>query len=325
MMRDMNKMHEDLSISIIIPCIRIDDYTRQCIEHCKQLDYGNYEIVLLPDVESDRVDGVKVIPTGSVSPGAKRNIGVANSFGEICAFIDSDAYPRKDWLKNAVKYFEDSETAAVGGPGLTPEEDGLMQKAGGFVLSSFMTGHLSKRYRSTQASESDDIHSCNFIACKSVLKEIGGWNEEYWPGEDTLICRGIKKMGKRMVEAPDVVVYHHRRPLFLMHLRQVSSYGLHRGFFAKRFKENSLRPLYFAPSLLVVALLSGSLFSLVNGLVFIAFLLFLTVYLFLCMVASIVEVKSLMLVPVVWLGMVLTHLVYGVSFIIGFVKSDLQR
>jgi cellulose synthase/poly-beta-1,6-N-acetylglucosamine synthase-like glycosyltransferase len=325
MMRDVNKVHKDLSVSIIIPCIRIDDYTRQCIDHCKQLDYGNYEIILLPDVESDKVDGVKVIPTGPVSPGAKRNIGVANSFGEICAFIDSDAYPKNDWLKNAVRYFGVSEVAAVGGPGLTPDEDSLMQKAGGFVLSSFMVGHLSKRYRSKQSSDSDDIHSCNFIARKSVLKEISGWNEEYWPGEDTLICRGIKKIGKRMVEAPDVVVYHHRRPLFLKHLEQVSSYGLHRGFFAKRFKENSLRPLYFAPSLLVVALLSGSLLSLVNGLVFIAFLLFLTVFLFLCMVASIVEVRSLMLVPVVGLGIVLTHLAYGVSFIIGFVKSDLQR
>jgi glycosyltransferase involved in cell wall biosynthesis len=322
MMRDMNKMHEDLSVSIIIPCIRIDDYTRQCIEHCKQLDYGNYEIVLLPDVESDRVDGVKVIPTGSVSPGAKRNIGIANSFGEICAFIDSDAYPKNDWLKNAVRYFGVSEVAAVGGPGLTPDEDSLMQKASGFVLSSFMVGNLSKRYKSKHTRESDDIHSCNFIARKSFLKEIGGWNEEYWPGEDTLICRGIKKIGMRMVEAPDVVVYHHRRPLFLKHLRQVSSYGLHRGFFAKRFKETSRRLSYFLPSLFILFLVGGGIVSFVYPIFRWIFGAVLLAYVVLALAAA---MPSRKLILPVWLGIMATHMVYGTFFLIGLVKKELKR
>jgi len=324
-MRDMNKMLEDLSVSIIIPCIRIDDYTRQCIEHCKRLDYGNYEIVLLPDVESDRVDGVKVIPTGSVSPGAKRNIGIANSFGEICAFIDSDAYPKNDWLKNAVRYFGVSEVAAVGGPGLTPEEDNSMRKASGLVLSSFMVGNLSKRYKFQNTRESDDIHSCNFIARKSVLLEIGGWNEKYWPGEDTLICRAVKGLGKKMIESPDVVVYHHRRPLFKKHLIQVSSYGLHRGFFAKKFGENSLRSLYFAPSFLVAFLFTGSILSFFSYFTFIVFLSLVGGYLLFSLVTSFLEVKDLKLIPVVWLGILLTHLSYGIMFTIGFVRSDLQR
>ena len=147
---------------------------------------------MLPDFMSKEVDGVKVIPTGPVTPGAKRNIGVDNASGEICAFIDSDAYPDEDWLSNAVKYFEDPEVAAVGGPGLTPHEDSFMQKASGYVLSSFMVGNLSRRYKSVGAFESDDIHSCNFIARRSVLVEVGGWNEKYWPGEDTLLCLEIK-------------------------------------------------------------------------------------------------------------------------------------
>ncbi len=110
------------------------------------MDYPNFEIILLPDYSVETIDGVKVITTGSVSPGVKRNIGVKNSNGEFCAFIDNDAYPRRDWLTNALKYFEDLEVGGVGGPGLTP--DGwFMQKAGGYVLSSFMVGNLSSRYK----------------------------------------------------------------------------------------------------------------------------------------------------------------------------------
>ena len=151
-------------VSVIVPCKSVDEYTRDCVNRCSRLDYENYEVILLPDEATENVEGAKVVPTGPVTPGKKRNIGIANSAGEICAFIDSDAYPRRDWLRNAFAYFEDSDVAAVGGPGLTPqEEDGLMQQASGFVLSSFMVGSLSKRYDSKYACESDDVHSCNFI------------------------------------------------------------------------------------------------------------------------------------------------------------------
>ena len=56
---------------------------------------------------------VKIIATGPVSPGVKRNIGVKNSNGEFCAFIDNDAYPRSDWLTNALKYLEDPQVAVL--------------------------------------------------------------------------------------------------------------------------------------------------------------------------------------------------------------------
>src|SRR3990170_6230267 len=98
-------------VSIIIPCKDTDDYTRECIKHCKQLNYDSYEIILLPDDSKEVIQDIKVIATGPVPPGVKRNIGVENSRGEFCAFIDSDAYPRSDWLANAVEYLEDLEIA----------------------------------------------------------------------------------------------------------------------------------------------------------------------------------------------------------------------
>src|SRR3989337_564608 len=124
-------MQTEPIVSIIVPYKDVDDYTRECIKHCKQLNYDSYEIILLPDDSKETIEGVKVIATGPVSPGRKRNIGVENSRGEFCAFIDSDAFPRSDWLTNAVEYLENPEIGGVGGPGLTPEEDELIQKAGG--------------------------------------------------------------------------------------------------------------------------------------------------------------------------------------------------
>jgi len=53
--------------SIIIPCKDVDEYTRECIKHCKQLNYDSYEMILLPDDSKEIIEGVKVIATGPVS------------------------------------------------------------------------------------------------------------------------------------------------------------------------------------------------------------------------------------------------------------------
>jgi cellulose synthase/poly-beta-1,6-N-acetylglucosamine synthase-like glycosyltransferase len=313
------------SISIIIACKEVDGYTLECIVCCKKLNYDNYEIILLPDYASEIIDGVKVVSTGSVTPGRKRNIGIANAEGEFCAFIDSDAYPSKDWLKSAMKYFDDPMVAGVGGPGLTPEQDSLVQRASGHVLSSFMVGSISSRYKTKRVYESDDVHSCNFIARKSVLKEVGGWNEKYWPGEDTLICLAMKKLGKKLVEASDTIVYHHRRPLLVPHLKQASRFGLHRGFFAKRFQGNSLKLTYFVPSLFVLSLFVGVFASFINAFFLNIFLLAVVAYLILGLIAAFLEIKEMRLLLSVWLGIMATHVVYGVSFLMGLMKRDLEK
>jgi cellulose synthase/poly-beta-1,6-N-acetylglucosamine synthase-like glycosyltransferase len=315
-------------ISIIVPCKDFDILTLECIRRCKELDYRNFEIIVLPDYDSTLMTDIKVIATGEVSPGRKRNIGIKNSKGELLAFIDSDAYPQRDWLMNATKYFNDEDVAAVGGPGVTPENDSILQKAGGYVLSSFMVGGLANRYNTGRTRESDDIHSCNFIVRRSVLEEIGGWDEKYWPGEDTLICLGIKKLGKKMIESPDVIVFHHRRPLFAEHLKQVSRFGKHRGFFAKRFPETSLRVNYFLPSMFVLFIISGAIFTLVGSSIMFLYVSILSIYILAALTVSLIATaagKDLRFSPLVFLGTIATHIVYGIYFIQGLLIRELER
>lgn len=310
-------------VSIIIPCKEIDEYAKQCVKRCQQLDYENFEIILLPDAlqKNSQFDGAKVIATSAVPPGAKRNIGIENTTGEILAFLDSDAYPRKDWLKNAVAYLENQEIAAVGGPGITPEEDGDMQKASGYILSSFLMGDLAGRYASKNAFESDDIHSCNFIVKRSALANTR-WSDKYWPGEDTLLSLELKKNGARMLEAPDVVIYHHRRPLFLGHLKQVSNFGIHRGFFAKKFPQTSLRPVYLLPALFVLCLLGGGVAAYMFPVLRTPFLLVIVLYLLLSLLSALPSKK---LVPFVFIGIIATHIAYGIFFLFGLIEEDLER
>ena len=245
------KLRRQPLVSIVIACPDESWMLEQCLAGIARQTYKNFEVVVLPDGGIPRIEGsVKYVPTGKVRPAEKRNLGISMAAGEIIAFIDDDAYPDEKWLEYAVKYFGDPTIGAVGGPGITPPDDGYLAKLGGRVYDSiFVSGNYRYRYKSGGVRRDvDDFPSCNLFVRKSLLITIGSYRTDFWPGEDTLLCRDIIDMGRRIVYDPWTIVFHHRRPLFLPHLRQVGRYAFHRGYFAKRFPSNSLRVSYFIPS-----------------------------------------------------------------------------
>ena len=314
-------------VSIIIPCKEIGDYARESIEHCLKLDYPDFAILVLPDAESTlNLLGVRIIPTGPVGPAEKRDLAASRADSEFLAFIDDDAYPDKLWLKKAMRHFQDTDIAAVGGPGITPETDGLRQKASGLVLSSRI-GSGSNSFRNTpgRQMEIDDCPSCNFIIRKSVFQQVGGFDTHFWPGEDTKLCLEVtNKLHKKIIYDPEVLVYHHRRKLFKAHLKQVWNYALHRGYFAKKLPRTSRRLLYFLPSIFLLGTIFGIIASLLNPVLKLVFLSVLALYLLLTLITSF-ESKSVKMAPLVFLGVIATHLTYGAGFLKGLFAREVAR
>ncbi len=314
-------------ISIIIPVKTHNPYLEECIAHCQKLDYPGYEIIVLPDSSlSENWKDVTVIPTGPVGPPEKRDKGMEKAKGEILAFLDDDAFPSLDWLRNAAPHFRNKKVAAVGGPAVTPPSDTLRQKASGFVYSSFLGGG-NHRYRYLPASlrQVDDYPTCNLLVRKAILEELGGFGSLFWPGEDTILCLNItQKLGKKIIYDPSVLVYHHRRPLFLPHLRQIKNYALHRGYFVKLFPKTSLRLSYFFPSLWVLGLAGGTVISLFSPLIRLLFLIMILLDLILTFFSAL-ESKSMKVVFLVFSGIILTHITYGTFFMQGLMIRRLQR
>lgn len=310
------------TVSIVVPTRRVDDYTRECVRECRKLDYPSFEILVVTDQDEPAPEGARVVASGPVPPGVKRNLAARHATGDVLAFIDSDAYPRPDWLANAVRALEGG-AGAVGGPGVTPPHDPKLAQVSGLVLGSpLMGGRLSARYSSGAERLDDDIHSCNFVAWRKVVEEAGGWSEQYWPGEDTLLCRAIKLNGHRQVFSPDVVVFHHRRASWKAHVKQIWNYAVHRGFFAKRFPETSRRPAFFAPTLLVLGLVGGPLVALAWPPMWVAFGAGLAAYL---AAAAWASLKSPKYQLPVFAGILLTHAVYGVGIVAGLLAPRLKR
>ena len=317
-----------MTVSIIIAVKTWQKNLEECVGKCLNLDYPAFEILILPDHPLDNAFShpkVKVIPTGLLTPPRKRDMALDYAKGEILAFIDDDAYPEKDWLRNALKNFQDSEVAAVGGPAVTPDEDSLKQKASGLVYASVLvSGKFIYRYLPKDRLEVDDYPSCNFLVRKSVMQQLGGFQTDFWPGEDTKLCLEItKELGRKIIYDPQVLVYHHRRPVFLAHLRQIANYALHRGYFVKKYPQTSLKIAYFLPSLLLIGIFSGGGLALSLVSLRAMYFLGLSLYLFLVIIFSLS--RKLRLMPLVFSGIIFTHLTYGFYFIKGLLSMRLRE
>jgi len=320
-----------MTISILIAVKTWQKNLENCVAKCLELDYPDFEIIILPDATFDTKDilsrniPIKVIPTGQVNPADKRDQGLKFAKGEIIAFIDDDAYPDKNWLTCAVENFKDKEVGAVGGPAVTPETDSLRQQASGKIYSSFLvSGNFTYRYIPGPRRKSDDLPSCNLLIRKSVFENLGGFDTKLWPGEDTKLCLDIvHKLGLKIVYDPQVLVYHHRRPVYKSHLKQIANYALHRGYFVKKYPETSLKISYFIPSLFLIGLIFGFVLSVFNLQFRSLYLSSVILYSFLVFVSSIN--KNFMLFLLTFSGIIFTHLTYGMFFIKGLISGRLKE
>lgn len=307
-----------MKFSIIIPFKESTPYLCECLDNLKKQTYENYEVILLPDQKDKFIyPKTKVIPTGKVGPAEKRDLGAIKATGDILAFIDDDAYPHKNWLKNMAKSFADSDIAAVGGPGITPPDVSWQEEASGWFCASILGGGpYAHRFLPDKKRFVDDYPTMNLAIRKADFYAAGGFDSSFWPGEDTKLCFDlVYKLGKKIIYDPKVLVYHHRRKLWRPHLAQNGNYGLHRGYFAKVLPKTSFRLVYFLPSFLVlgiiiipmIAIPIYTMFLLTNG-IWIA-------------LKSRSLFQGLVSIPAVFL----THFWYGVRFIQGFLFTKKLR
>jgi len=316
-------------VSVVIACPRGSKVLDECIAALEKQTYRDFEVIVLPDTDIDlgeRALDLRIIPTGKVRPAEKRNTGIDKAKGSIVAFIDDDAYPEAHWLEYAIKYFGDEAIGAVGGPGVTPPNDPYLARVGGRAYDNMLlSGNYRYRYKAGGVKRDvDDYPSCNLFVRTDLLRKINGYRTDFWPGEDTLLCKDIIDSGKRIVYDPWVVVNHHRRSLFGPHLRQLGRYAFHRGYFVKRYPSNSLRFSYFIPSAFVAYLFALGVFTSVVA--FISWSDFmitailsagapLALYLLLLLITTISRN------PLTWFltmaAVFISHIVYGIKFVQG--------
>jgi GT2 family glycosyltransferase len=253
-----------IRFSIVIPAHRDGPSLRRCIDDCLAQDYSSFEVVVVSDRALERMpDGVIAVETKSpsdTSPAVKRDAAFPKTSGDVLAFLDDDAYPRGDWLTNAARHFDDAEVQVLGGPGITPPRSSWRERVGGAVYESPAgSGFLRYRFVPLAPRRTLDYPAYNLFVRRGALSAVGGWGTTFYGGEDTVLCLKLADSGWPVHYAPDVVVFHRRRPVLAPHLRQVANVGRHRGYFVRAFPSTSRKAHYALPALSPALLLLGVL------------------------------------------------------------------
>jgi GT2 family glycosyltransferase len=252
---------------IVIDYKKTNPYLIECLDAIQKQTYQNFEIILETDYPLDlKYPKLKVVDYQGkyVSPAKKRDHGAQIAKGKILAFIDDDAFPNSHWLARIIPHFKNKSIVGVGGPGITPPKVTWQETASGWASASPVgAGPYTYRFLPGKKQFVDDYPSMNLSIRKEDFEMVGGYDSDYWPGEDTKLCLDlVQKTGKKILYDPQVIVYHHRRSLWKGHLKQNGGFGLHRGFFARILPKTSLRPIYFLPSIMLLGLVFILLFSL---------------------------------------------------------------
>jgi glycosyltransferase involved in cell wall biosynthesis len=212
-------------ISVVVCSYNGAATIRDCMAGLMQLDYPNYEVIVVNDGSLDttadivREYPVNLITTPNRGLSNARNSGLYAAKGEIIAYIDDDAYPDPHWLRYLAAAYLTSSHAGIGGPNIAPAEDGPIAKC---VANS--PGGPVHVLLSDEIAE--HIPGCNMSFRKEALMEIGGFDPIYRSaGDDVDICWRIQQTGRTIGFHPAALVWHHRRNSIKAYWKQQKGYG----------------------------------------------------------------------------------------------------
>jgi magnesium-transporting ATPase (P-type) len=222
------------------------------------------------------------------------------------------------------KDFQDENIIAVGGPAMTPRESKFWQKVSGATFLSSLSGGFPERYRPHGKKKFVvDWPTVNLSIRTYAFEELGGFGGDYWPGDDTKLCFDLlTKKNTQILYDPELVVFHHRREGLTKHVQQISAYGLHRGFFAKKYSKTSFNWRYFMPSLFVLFIIAGGALSYFSKIFLDLYILGWIIY-FVALLNAFYDIyrheKNIFVTLAASYYIFLTHIFYGVRFLQGLI------
>ena len=322
-------------ISVIIPVKEhsyyllyegLPSFDAQTYKHFEVLvmvnEHAQYDLTLLKQYR-----WLRIIPTGTITrPAQKRDIGAQKAKGDYLAFIDDDAYPHKGWLALAAAIIKKGNYASVCGPGVLAPHSSFWENVFDSILTSAVgSGQYTYRFIPQKERFVDDYPSMNFFVSKKLFEAVGGFNNDYWPGEDSKLCNDIVYTQKENIYySPRVVVYHHRRNNVLHYLRQHGSYGYHRGAFAAVGDRNSLRISYAIPSLFLVYCVALPFLIVISSIWIIPLLLYSALASILVLQTYIAK-KDFAVAITTPMVLFLTHMAYAGAYLKGLVVGFTKK
>lgn len=181
-------------VSVVLPTAGRVDLLDRCLDAIMRqtLDGRRFEVIIVDDnprhtirqlvavwraSAGERGPALKYLPNnGPDNPAAVRNLGWRSALAPIVGFTEDDTVPSPSWLKHGLGAFTDNVGAVCGRVEMPPP------------------GTLTDNQREARRLEQAEFSTVNCFCRKSILEEVGGFDERFhagWP--DDFHFRLIKK------------------------------------------------------------------------------------------------------------------------------------
>lgn len=206
----------DIRFSVVVASHGRPDWLRRCLLGLRQLDFAKFEIVLVADTESLAtvdISGLRVVAFEQANLAEARNLGIAASGGDVCAFVDDDAVPEPLWLHHLARCFEETRADAV---------TGYVRGRNGISFQTRMTSVDAEAETHNEIYEDDTPHvpelpegralklvGTNMAVRKGVFRELGGFDPLFrFFLEDADLSMRLVGAGCRLAVCPSAEVHH---------------------------------------------------------------------------------------------------------------------
>jgi GT2 family glycosyltransferase len=224
-------------ISVVVCIYNGETTVRDCCEGLRDLDYPDYEVIVVDDGSTDDTAaiasqfGFRVIRTENGGLSRARNVGLAAATGEIVAYTDGDARPDPDWLWHLAAAFTTTPHVGIGGWNIPPAGDGWLADCVANAPGGPMHVLLSDR-------EAEHIPGCNMAFRKTALEAIGGFDPQFRAaGDDVDVCWRLQERGGSLGFSPGGMVWHHYRDSLRAYWKQQKGYGQAEAMLERKWPE----------------------------------------------------------------------------------------
>lgn len=236
-------------VSIIIPTYNDWKRLSLCLNALENQSFpkNDFEIIVVNNNPSDSMPEGYTIPSNctlmtEARPGsyASRNAAVKVAGGKIIGFTDSDCIPDKDWIANAIAYFQKNiSVMRIGGKVELFYLSGSPNKVEIYdsIYAFNQTGYVKKHGTAVTA---------NMFTYKNVFDKIGLFNEKLLSGGDFHWGTIAFSKGLKIDYVENVVVKHPARHQLSDLIRKEKRVGGGQaGFIARESKLKALGKFLF--------------------------------------------------------------------------------
>lgn len=220
-------MINEPKVSIIILNFNSFEDTSECLYSLKNINYKNYEIVLVDNCSTDgsfeklssEFKEYKILKSNeNLGYANGNNLGIKYAFNQKAEYIcllNNDVVVEKDFLVNIIKAFKKDSSIGLAGPCICKyKEKNVIQAMGANI--NLYTGLTQRRLKNSNYKDIphkdvfvDYLGGACFVCKREVFEKIGLIPENYFLFfEETEFCLNAQKIGYSLLCVYNSRVYH---------------------------------------------------------------------------------------------------------------------